>query len=137
MSASHEQPNRWLHLRHPRGFDDAHFAIFRAHCEIWKAHCVATLKQWRHLPLMSGEAPGYLYFDPTLSSDRRIASLPIGGDYTAGSRATFENASSKLLWQYFLLDFQLELEEGLSEMRDSEVVTTWRRVLRPVAAGAS
>lgn len=123
------KPNRWLHLRHPEGFDEQRFSAFQAHCEVWKAYCQAVLREWSALPLMQGDAPRYVFFDPDISDDRFIVSLPLGGTITLDSRSVLENGASELLWQFFTIEFLLDLEEGITEDHGSGLVINWRRVL--------
>ena len=134
------EPNRWLHLRHPQGFSDERFEQFRAHCRVWRAHVAAVLENWARLPLAAGgrgSPPNYKFFEPKLSADRTTVSLPLGGASTIGSRALIENACSRLLWQYFPIEFLRDLEEGLTETIDPArgPQTNWRRCLRTTSPG--
>ena len=132
MMADDSQPNRWLHLRHPLGFDDGRFAAFCAHCEVWKRYCEAVLGEWTRLPLMRGLAPEYLFFEPTLSEDRKTATLPVGGDRTLGSRTILEDSASKFLWEFFPVSFLQDLEEGITEDYGTGTTTNWRGVFSSV-----
>lgn len=128
------RPNRWLHLRHPDGFSEQDFVQFQAHCRIWRAYTQAVLAEWTVLEPKHANVPRYVFFEPTLSEDRRVATLPVGGAWTLGSRLTFENAASHLLSDFFPLQFKLNLEEGLTETIDASKgpTTHWRRILRPI-----
>lgn len=120
-------PNRWLHVRHPRGFTEEQFACFKAQCRIWRRYVESVLAEWRFLERYP--APSYEFFDPELSADRKVATLPVGGEWTLGTRADFEDAHARLLWERFPLELKLELEEGLTEPdpRDSRREhTNWR-----------
>lgn len=128
-------PNRWLHLRHSDGFDDPMFAMFSAQCEVWKAYVRAVTEHWGILEAhysATYRPPAYEFFSPERSTDRGVVTLPVGGYQTLGSRATFENAASRLLSEFFPLQFKLRLEEGLTETinpaRGAE--TFWRPLLR-------
>ena len=72
------------------------------------------------------------FFDPELSAHRRIATLPLGGECTVGSRACFEDGCSRLLWQFYPLEFLVPLEEGVTEGLDPAQGprTNWRPALR-------
>jgi hypothetical protein len=124
------EANRWLHVRHPRGFTPEQFDCFKAHCRVWQAYVEAVLREWEHF--RDYPAPRYEFFEPTLSADRRVATLPVGGEWVLGTRAEFENAGSRLLWERFPLEFQLELEEGITEPDFADAtrsITNWRRPL--------
>lgn len=124
------EPNRWLHVRAPEPFTDADFDRFAAGCDIWRRYVEATLAVWNRLG-NDYDAPRYEFFAPTLSEDRRVATLPVGGAWTLGSRAIFEDAGSRLLWQHFPLAFVRDGEEGLTESIDGRPVTHWRPLARP------
>lgn len=120
--------NRWLHLRHPDGFSEAMFECFRAGCALWNTHVQVSIREWEHLGRPDGAAR-YVCLAPELSSDRRVASLPLAADSTVGSRARYEDAASYLLRQFFPLEFMLALEEGLTEDLGDGHRTNWRRPL--------
>lgn len=124
-------PNRWMHLRHPDGFDDAMFEMFRAQCDVWQAYVQAVTRHWSVLE-SRGRPPEYEFFLPERSPDRRVVTLPVGGYQTLGSRATFEDANSRLLWDYLPLEMKKLLDEGLTETINSTrgPETFWRPVLR-------
>jgi hypothetical protein len=91
---------------------------FLAGCRLFEAHVSTVLSEWARIA-NSGEERilgEYAFESPMLSSDRRIASLPIEGEATLGSRAAFENGSSHLLSVFFPPEFKQELEEGLTEV---------------------
>jgi hypothetical protein len=134
-------PNRWLHLRHPKGFTEEQWAQFLAHHRLWRAHVDALLADW---PLLGGNgsaAPQYEFFAPTLSPDRCTVTIPIGGDWSVGSRFMIENSCSRYLWEYFPVTFMLGLEEGLTEpvLDNPETLReNWRRctpVVQPAVPG--
>jgi hypothetical protein len=77
-------PNRWLHLRRREGFTPEAFERFRAHCRVVRAYVEAVLENWSHFE--SYPAPRYEFYEPELSADRRIATLPLGGEQTLGTR---------------------------------------------------
>lgn len=123
------KPNRWLHLRLRRPFSDAEFDCFGAHTEIWCKFVQATLAVWSRLG-QEYAAPKYEFFSPELSAERLVATLPVGGEWTLGTRALFEDAHSHLLWNHFPIPFQMEAEEGITETVVEEQVTNWRPCLR-------
>lgn len=130
------RPNRWLHVRHPAGFDTEQFAKFEAHCRIFRAYVEAVLAEW---PLLrAGELPPqYEFFDAELSHDRTIATLPLGGEQTLGTRHQLEDMRSRMLWEHFPAAFQLELEEGLTEADVADrtkLRTEWRKAGRLLVA---
>lgn len=127
-------PDRFLHLRHPDGFSDERFTLFVSHCRIWQAYVCAVLAEWHTIEPSHGRAPAYLFFDPSRSSDGLQVTLPVGGDQTLASRATFEDAASHLLSDFFPFEFKLGLEEGLTETTrpNGGLETSWRQALRTV-----
>jgi hypothetical protein len=135
------QPNRWLHLRYSPGFDDDLFALFQAHCGVWTAYVQAVLDRWPVLePNYRSPPPRYVFFAPERSADRTVVTLPVGGDFTLGSRVLFENGASRMLSEFFPLAIRLCLEEGLTETINSAVgpQTFWRRAIpRPGDADSS
>ena len=126
-----EKPNRWLHLRHPNGFDDERFAEFEAHCKMFEAYIQTALSNAHHLSGLKssiGEPPPtYIFFQPELSDDQKVATLPIGGNNTLGTRANFENGLSWMLSFYMPMDFKEDLEEGITENFGIGESTNWRK----------
>lgn len=130
------RPDRWLHVRHRRGFADEQWKSFQAHCRYFQATADALLANW--IQLGRGDRPlRYIYFPPELSKDRTVATLPLGGDRTLGSRAAIENGLSSHLWCFLLEHMPIEdfvrLEEGLTEhdlMDLSKLTTNWRPIAR-------
>ena len=125
------QPNRWMRVRHPSTFSEGEFEFFKAHCRVFRAYVEAALAE----PLLWG-APSlrYEFFEPTLSPDRTVASLPLGGEWTLATRAEFENARSYMLWDHFAIPLKFQFEEGLTEpapTRNPEspprLATNWRK----------
>ena len=120
-------PNRWMHLRQPEGFDPHMFEIFRASCDIFAEYCRATLRHQR----LFGRDPEhphieYIFFEPEISEDRTIVSLPIGGNNSLSSRNELENMASFMLWQHLPGAFLEGLEEGLRDNTTGEYTTNWR-----------
>ena len=132
MSAS-TAPDRWLHLRHPSGFSAEQFALFVAHAAIFQGYVEALLQNWQALPFHAGHPSlSYVFFPPTLSGDRLVATLPLGGARTLGTRAQIENLSSYMLWQFFPPEFLKDLEEGVTETINASEgpYTNWRQLSR-------
>lgn len=121
-------PNRWLHLRHPEGFDEVRFDAFCAFCRIWGKLVEAYLADRRHIMGLVGEIE-YVVFPPTLSEDRKIASLPLGGSNTIGSRSFFEDHHWRRAWENFDVHFLMEAEEGITEDCGKGMHTNWRQCL--------
>jgi len=134
-----QKPNRWLHLKHPDGFDDERFAEFEAHCRIFENHVKAVLGNAQYLSNLKrsvGETPiRYVFFQPELSDDRKIATLPIGGENTLGTRANFENGLSWMLWYYMPVGFKRDLEEGITEDFGTGKHTNWRKPANAIIIG--
>ena len=122
------EANRWLHLRHPDGFDDDMFECFVAGCALWDAYVQTSLRERTRLGRPDGPA-SYVCLPPTRSDDRTVVTLPLAANSTVGSRASYEDAGSYLLREFFPLAFHLGLEEGLTEdLGDGHGASTnWRR----------
>jgi hypothetical protein len=122
------QPTRYLRLRHPDGFSPEMFDRFRSGCALWDAYVQVALREWSRLGGRDG-APTYTCLPPELSPDRRVASLPIAGQSTLGSRVKYENCASYLLREFLPFDFLPQLEEGLTEDMGGGrgMQTNWRR----------
>lgn len=128
------QANRWLRLRHPEGFSVEMFDCFRSGCELWLAYVQVSIRERERLGINEG-APQYTASPPELSADRLVASLPLAGHSTLGSRSRYEDGASYLLREFFPFDFAQRLEEGLTEDAGDGrgYQTSWRspaRVLR-------
>ena len=123
-------PNRWLHLRHSSGFSEPEFERFEAHCRVFEAYVSTLLKNWREIGAGNYDAPRYEFGAPELSADRKIATLPVGGTSTVGSRDVIENMSSQFLWRFFPVAFRRDLDEGITEDIGSGrgFETNWRKV---------
>ena len=122
-------PNRWLHLRHPSGFDDIQLDLFRAQCDVWAAYVTAVSRNWALLGCKDGRPPEYVFFPVERSLDRLVVTLPVGGYQTLGSRSRFEDGAAWMLSESFRQEFQMDLEEGLTEAI-SGPGTHWRPALR-------
>ena len=144
MDDNQISPNRWMRLKNPKRFTPAEFEHFRANCAIWKVHTEAVLSNWSVLSRGDSPAPIYIFFDPEISEDRTIVSLPIGGEWSLGARAIFENHYSSLLWAYFSPWLLIEMEEGLSEYMPDDLNfpdqltlrTNWRSPLKAASDSA-
>jgi hypothetical protein len=90
------------------------FECFRSGCALWVAYVEISIQERERLGNNDG-APRYTSRPPELSADRLVASLPLGGQSTLGSRAKYENIASYLLREFFPFDFSQGLEEGLTE----------------------
>lgn len=127
-------PDRWLHLRHPEGFDQARFDAFCAFCRIWTKFVEATLEERKYILGLERGDVEYIFFDPILSADRKVASLPIGGTNTLGSRSHFENQHWRRAWENFPYPFLSDAQEGITEDIGHGPQTNWRPCLAPKSA---
>jgi hypothetical protein len=120
--------HRVLHIRHPDGLSEEMYLRFLAGCRLFEAYVKAVLSEWGRLPDAGPErvVGEYIFGAPRLSADRGVASLPIDGEGTLGSRAAFENASSYLLSAFFPSEFKQLVEEGLTEST-GDGRTYWRQ----------
>jgi hypothetical protein len=132
------EPDRWLRLRHPEGFSAEMFDCFRSGCTLWLAYVQVRMRERERLQINEG-APQYTAFAPELSADGLVASLPLAGRSTLGSRARYENFASYLLREFFPFDFSQRLEEGLTEdVGDGRgYQTSWRSPARLLMSSAS
>lgn len=126
-----DAPNRWLHLRSQAPFSGEDFERFVACCEIWRQFVTATIARREHIPDLAGHELDYVFHEPELT-DPHTATLPLGGAWTTGSRAFFEDARFRILWQLFPVTFLLQAEEGLTEDFGAGEITSWRPCLRPL-----
>src|SRR5258706_12520076 len=96
---THVRPNRWLHVRVQTPFRDDLWALFVGNTRIFRAYVQAVLLEWPLVAKRAGQPTPptllYSFFEPSLSNDRRVATLPLGGDYILLSRLYFENASAR------------------------------------------
>lgn len=126
---------RVLHLRHPDGFSSEMFERFRSGCRLFQIHVETTLSEWQRFPgagdnQVLGE---YVFHPPELSSDGLVASLPIDGASTLGSRNSFENGAAYLLAEFLSPEFKRNMQQGLTESATGELLTNWREPLQPIA----
>ena len=120
-------PTAWFRIRHGEAFSEEAFAVFLASCAIYRARIAATLEHWDTLPTTRGlPRPIIQFFDPELSDDRKVMSLPLRVDgQTLGSRALLQYSASAELYSYPPFPLVAEVEVGLTEpsFLDS---TQWR-----------
>jgi hypothetical protein len=124
--------DRWLHLRSSAPWSAEMFDRFRSGCRLWQAHVQAVCRE----PCADLGAADYEFFEPVLSGDRLVATLPVGGPWTLGSRSKFENIASYLLREFLPHEFCRDLEEGLTEPDASDPTknsTSWRKPSEPIA----
>lgn len=126
---SSKPPTRWLHLRHPDGFDDQRWEQFRVQHRAWEAYFTVICERWSLLRGCPQAAVAYRFYEPSITADRRVITIPIGGPQTLDSRASIEDEGARLLWQFFPFEFLKDLESGLTEVERPE--TSWRSVLGP------
>lgn len=124
-------PNRWLHLRHAEGFSDDLFCRFEAGCRLWLSFARTCIDERRRLGEVLGEVD-YRAGSPALSADRRVATLPVGGPWTLGSRSAFEDGSAWLLSHFMTHPDTLHIEQGLTEDIGQGPATSWRPVVLPI-----
>ncbi len=125
--------DRWLHLRDPEGFDDVGFRQFESGCRLWLVFaraCIAEKLRLDGPPTRRGSVqPDYHTLPPTLSPDRRVATLPVYGEWNLGSRADFENASAHLLGHFMPFDVRLRMQQGFTEDIGEGPTTSWREFI--------
>jgi len=80
-------------------------------------------------------AARYEFLPPYLSDDRLVATLPVDGFWTLGSRSKFEHLAAHLLWTFLPLEFREQLRVGLTEpdFHDSaRSRTDWYDPMEPI-----
>ncbi len=114
--------NRQLHIRHPSGFSDEVFDVFCASAEVFVAHAEALLRVFRRLPTNRDHPQtAYLFGSPSLSQDRRTASISITGEWTIATRSAIEIGLAHLLWVHL----PIEVLDGLEQGRTENGEATW------------
>jgi len=111
------EPTDWFRIRHRESFSEDAFAVFRASCAIYRARMAAILEHWETLPTTRDlPRPVIQFFDPELSDDRKVMSLPLRVvGQTLGSRALLQYSASAELYSYLPFPLVAEVEVGLTE----------------------
>jgi hypothetical protein len=123
-------PDRVLHVRQPAGFTAEALDVFRASAEIFKAHATKLLEVWHRLPNKHDHPKiTYDFGPPALSDDGTIASLPISGEWTLGTRSEIEIGSAILLWRWMPYEFI----DGLDQGRTEDGQTTWWPLMHTIS----
>ena len=112
-----DSPTDWFRVRHDAPFSEEAYAAFSAGCAIFQARIEATLENWEQIPsLAKVTKPEIIFFQPELSSDRRVMSLPIRVEgQTIGSRSLLQTAAAAELHIHLPPPVLLEVEIGVSE----------------------
>lgn len=138
-------PNRWLHLLHPKGFSDELYSQFLVHSEVFQSYVALMISNWRRLGAGDYDPDPYVFFEPYLSHNRTLITLPIGGEFSLATRNAFEDSSSRMLWQYMPIFSVYEMLEGFTEFMPVDIVnsddlriqTHWRHPLDQSDRGLS
>ena len=111
------EPTDWFRIRHADPFPPEAVAAFRASCSIYRAKMEAVVRLWRDLPsLATTPAPVVTYFEPEVSADGRVLSLPIRlENKVLGSRALFQSTASRELVSWLPIMQLVGVEVGLTE----------------------
>jgi hypothetical protein len=56
--------------------------------------------------------PEYEWYEAELSEDRKVVTIPVGGEGTYGSYHLFEELIPKDLWRYLPIWFLIDLDAG-------------------------
>jgi hypothetical protein len=106
------RPNRWFGLRHPDGFSPDMFDHFKTQCRIWQTSVENQIAKWDEDVLLKRcEKPDYIFFEPTISQDRQIVTLPIGGEVDYLALKMFEDYFPEL-YRDFPTPFRFGIELG-------------------------
>ncbi len=111
------EPTDWFRIRHSEPFPEEAVAAFRASCAVYRAKMQAILEHWTELPISrETPEPSVVFFDPEVSADGRIMSLPVRDEtMTLGSRALLQSTASRDLYSYLPFPLVGEVEVGLTE----------------------
>lgn len=111
------EPTDWFRVRHREPFPAEAVASFRASCAVYRARMEAILEHWSSLPtIASGPKPVVAFFEPEVSGDGRVMSLPVRIEgRTLGCRSLFQSTAGQELHAYLPLSVVLEIEVGVTE----------------------
>ena len=95
-------PTDWFRVRHKTPFSQDAVAALRASCAVYRAKVEALLQHWDDLPTLRTTArPHIVFFDPELSPDGRVMSLPVSFEpRTLNTRALLQYTATRELHQY-------------------------------------
>ncbi len=68
------------------------FDHFKTQCRIWQTSVESRISKWDEVELLKQyQKPDYIFFEPTISQDRQIVTLPLGGEVNYFALKTFED----------------------------------------------
>jgi hypothetical protein len=111
------EPTDWFRVRHRDPFPEESVIAFRAACAVYRAKMQAVLDHWTELPLLcKTPKPEVVFFEPEVSQDGRVMSLPVRIDRkTLGSRSLFQSTASSELYGYLPFPVVAGIEVGVTE----------------------
>ena len=111
------EPTDWFRARHVDPFPSEAIVAFRASCAIYRAKMEAVVSHWSDLPSLSATPrPIVTYFEPEVSADGRVLSLPVRiENMTLGSRSLFQSTASRDLFAWLPVKLLSGVEVGLTE----------------------
>ena len=113
--------DRFLHVRRAGGFTPELFDVFCASAELFSSHASKLLELLPRLSIHEGHDPGVYVFGPaSLSPDRTIATLPLGGSVSHGARSMIEIGYAHLLWVHMPMDAVDGMDQGRTEGDDTQ-----------------
>jgi len=105
-------PDRWYYLKHPSGFTPDLIDCVRSGWQMWKADVEATIRHWRHTALSRSQSPDYEFYEPEMSDDGLVVTIPVGGAGSYGSYHLFEETIPGSFHRYLPQWFLVDLERG-------------------------
>jgi len=123
--------DRWYYLRHPEGFRPDLFDSVRSGWLLWKADVEASIRHWRHMDLRGIPQPEYEWYEPELSDDAKLITIPVGGQGTYGSFKVFEETVPDFFHRYLPYWFRIDLETGRRDSAGWFTDTTWGWIVAP------
>jgi len=123
--------NRWYYLRHLEGFTPDLFECVRSGWMKWKTHVEASIRHWPHVGMRGVPPPDYEWFEPGVSEDRTLVTIPVGGEGTHGSYHLFEETPPGDFHAYLPLWFRKDLEVGRRDTCGWFPETLWTPLVAP------
>lgn len=124
-------PDRWYYLRHPQGFTPDLLECVRSGWVGWKTHVEAVVRHWNHVSRRGGAPPEYEWYEPELSADQNIVTIPIGGKSTYGSYHLLEEVFPQMLYGYLPQWLCIDLETGRRDTAGWFPETSWHSLIAP------
>jgi hypothetical protein len=116
--------NRWYYLRHPEGFSAELFECVISGLALWRTDIEARLRHWTQLGV-GGVVPQYEWYAAELSDDKKLITIPVGGDGSYGSYHLLEETVPEMFRRYLPPWFVVDLETGRRDTAGWFPEITW------------